>query len=163
MLADELIQNFGNKIRVRVMGLLIKDEKLLVINHSGLNDKNTFWSPPGGGLEFGTNMKINLHREFQEETHLNVKVGDFLFGNEFFNNDFHAIELFFKVDKIGGKMKLGKDPEMKGEEILKNLKFMTLEEIRANGKDCYHSVFDKVNTFDELFLQKETFYFQNNP
>src|SRR5205814_2113551 len=92
---DHLIEIFGNKLRVRVCGICIKDQTILLIKHKYLGPKNELWAPPGGGLNFGENARTSLEREFKEETGLNVRVEDFLFIHEFLNPPLHAIELFF--------------------------------------------------------------------
>ena len=58
---------YGNRIRIRVCGILIQNEKILLVNHSGLTVSNTFWSPPGGGLKYGESVIQCLEREFLEE------------------------------------------------------------------------------------------------
>ena len=43
---------YGNRVRVRVCGILIQEDKILLINHKGVGEKGSLWAPPGGGLEF---------------------------------------------------------------------------------------------------------------
>src|SRR5688500_12756173 len=97
----ELTTVYGNKIRVRVCGLCWQEDKLLMVNHSGIRDGD-FWAPPGGGLEFGESLEQRLKQEFLEETGLAVSPGHFIFGSEFIQKPLHAIELFFNVSIVGG-------------------------------------------------------------
>ena len=51
---DNIIANkFGNRLRIRACGLLIKEKKILLIKHEGLGKLNALWAPPGGAVEFG--------------------------------------------------------------------------------------------------------------
>ena len=67
MRSEEIKRIFGNQIRVRVMGILVKNHQLLLVNHSGLNQDNELWLPPGGGVEVGERVVEALIREFNEE------------------------------------------------------------------------------------------------
>ena len=154
MVSDELIKKFSNIVRVRVMGLWKKDNKILLINHKNLNNENELWLPPGGGVEFDMSIMESLRKEYLEETGLTVTVGQFLYVNEFKSESFHAIELFFEIDKVLGEMHLGKDPEMGKNQILQSLEFMSMKEIKSRGKERIHGIFNKVNSIDELFVKR---------
>ena len=43
-----IVENFGNKLRVRVCGICIENNKILMVNHHSLNKGDDFWGPPGG-------------------------------------------------------------------------------------------------------------------
>ena len=77
-----VLELYGNRLRVRVCGICIRNDQLLLVNHRGLVEGD-FWSFPGGGMQFGETAKECLTREFMEETGLTVEVGDFLFTCEF--------------------------------------------------------------------------------
>ena len=65
---------FRNKLRVRVCGLLVQaDAVLLAQVHSPVTE-NLVWTPPGGGLQFGEQMDDCLKREFAEETNVDIAV-----------------------------------------------------------------------------------------
>lgn len=161
---EKVIEQFGNSVRVRVCGLCIESEKILLVNHRSLNKKGVFWAPPGGGMEFGQSAEENLKREFLEETGLKIEVEEFLFVHEYLKPPLHAIELMFKVKRLGGTLKIGADPELEDDEqIIENVKFMPFAEIIKLGKDNIHQIFfnvegnsipDNVNGY---FLYKEKF------
>jgi ADP-ribose pyrophosphatase YjhB (NUDIX family) len=88
-IANEIESKFGNHFRIRVNGILIQDQKILLIKHQMGNGK-ILWSVPGGGIEFGQNVKSNLKREFEEETGLQVEVQDYLFVHEYLEPPLHA-------------------------------------------------------------------------
>ncbi len=161
-MSDDQMKNiFGGRVRVRIMGILIREEKILVVNHHGLTESNEFWSPPGGGLDFGEGVIDCLTREFWEEVRLKVEVGEFLFGNEFITESFHAIELFYKVDDFKGHVQVGSDPEMGDGQIIKAAKWMSLKEIKKMGAGSFHEVFGRVQTIDELTDKHSVFYLRN--
>ena len=128
---------YGNKIRVRVCGVLIEEDKILFIKHKGAGKKGELWSPPGGGLEFDETIENCLKREFLEETNLKIEVIKFLFLNEFIQNPLHAIELFYQVKKVGGNLKLGSDPEM-SDQIISDISFISKKDIQSIGLGFFH-------------------------
>jgi 8-oxo-dGTP diphosphatase len=112
-----------------------------MVNHTGLTD-GSFWAPPGGGVDFGVSAQDTLVREFQEETGLMVVPGVFLFATERVRIPLHAIELFFSVQVVGGTLRVGHDPEMGSDnQIIKEVKFMTFEEIDALPTNLKHGAF----------------------
>ena len=72
--------------RVRVAGILIENERILLIEHSK-NDKK-YWLVPGGGVDWGESTAESLIREYKEETNLDIEVESFLFLSETIWNKF---------------------------------------------------------------------------
>ena len=132
-------QQYGNQVRIRVCGVCIQEGKILLLNHIGIRENTDFWCPPGGGLQFGETIEECLQREFLEETNTNISVGKFLTINEFINPPLHAIELFYEVKIISGIPKKGFDPEME-EQIITDLRWFSLKEIREFSKEIIHQV-----------------------
>jgi len=133
---------YGKKIRPRVCGLCVRDESLLLINHTAIT-KGDFWAPPGGGMEFGETAADCIKREFQEETGLEISVGEFLFACEFIKEPLHSIELFFKVTIVGGSLALGTDPEASRDlQILKEVRFIPWHEILEIEPQNLHGIFN---------------------
>lgn len=161
--SEEIKTIFGNQVRVRVMGLLVQAKRILLLNHSGLNDENELWLPPGGGVEFGESASEALIREFKEETNISIKVCDFLGVHEFISSDLHAIELFFVVEQIGGKLRLGLDPELGENSILKKVRWMDISLVKQLGENRLHGLFKDIETIDDLFDKVGFFNIQNNP
>lgn len=135
-------QIFGNQLRIRVCGICLDGGKILLVNHKGIK-QGDFWAPPGGGLQFGESAEACLMREFEEETGLNVKIGDFLFACEFIHKPLHAVELFFLTDVIGGTLKKGQDPEMGDKQIIQEVRFFESNEINQLKPDERHGIFEK--------------------
>ena len=125
----KIVEQYGNRIRIRVCGVCVENGKILLLNHIGIRENADFWCPPGGGLQFGETIEECLKREFLEETNTEIIVGKFLTVNEFFNPPLHAVELFYEVKIINGIPKKGTDPEME-EQIITDLRWFSLEEIK---------------------------------
>jgi len=159
---ERIVEEFGNKLRVRVCGICIENGKILLVNHQSLNQGGDFWGPPGGGMDFGLSAEENLKREFLEETGLIIKVDKFLFVHEYLNPPLHAIELIFKVVRIGGKVKIGMDPEMKvHEQIIKNVSFLSFNEINKLEKGGIHQLFQNVSCIEDIEELKEYYIYKN--
>src|SRR5688500_13712775 len=107
---SEIIEKYGNRVRIRVCGLCWKNDHLLMVNHKFLTNGD-FWAPPGGGLEFGQSAHDALIREFMEETSVTIKPGKLLFTCELLKPPLHAIEFFFEATYERGDPVVGTDPE----------------------------------------------------
>lgn len=159
---ERIVEEFGNKLRIRVCGICIEEDRILLINHHSLNKGGDFWAPPGGGMEFGFSSEENLEREFLEETGLKIEVEKFMFIHEYLSPPLHAIELIFKVERVGGTLKIGMDPEMKTEEqIIKNVAFIPWEKIKDMPKGSIHQLFDQVSDIMDLMNLNGFFRFKN--
>lgn len=156
-MSPEIPEIYTNRARVRVCGLCWKGEKLLMVNHRGLTS-GSFWSPPGGGIEFGETTEDALIREFQEETGIDVLQERFQFVCEYIQQplpsgqgSIHAIELFFAVNYLKGNVLKGSDPESDAEhQLITDVSYMHMEEILAIPADERHGVFRLVKTVDDL-------------
>jgi 8-oxo-dGTP diphosphatase len=133
-------QLYEQKVRVRACGILIENDSILLLRHENVGKKGFLWAPPGGGVDFGVSAEQTVINEFWEETNLKVSIEKFLFVNEFIGETLHSIELFFQVKRIGGELKLGKDPEVpENEQILSAIKYMNLNEINSLDSDMIHN------------------------
>ncbi|MGK7395091.1 MAG: NUDIX domain-containing protein [Candidatus Cyclobacteriaceae bacterium M3_2C_046] len=147
----ELEQLYGNKLRVRVMGLFIQNGQLLMVKHRSVGTGGYLWLPPGGGMHFGCSSEDNLNREFEEETGLSIKIERFLFVHEYLNVPLHAIELFFSVEKISGSLIRGIDPEMKDQpQIIEEVRFMSETALKKIHPENKHNIFNHCENFQEL-------------
>ena len=113
--------------RVRVAGILIENERILLIEHSK-NDKK-YWLVPGGGVDWGESTAESLIREYKEETNLDIEVESFLFLSETIapDKEKHVINLYFKVKR---KDTSKEDLKLGNGEMLTDLKFFEKEKIK---------------------------------
>ncbi len=138
---EESVQKiYGHRLRVRACGICVQDNAILLVNHQGITHSN-FWAPPGGGVEFGERAEECLIREFKEETGLEVQVCDFLFVCEFIQHPLHAIELFFEVKPVSGKVQKGTDPESGNNQIIKEVGFIGWQQLEELKTEEIHGIF----------------------
>lgn len=138
---ESLLKHFRGIVRIRCLAVIIRNERMLLINHSGLNNANTYWMPPGGGVEARESVEDCLRRELAEETGLESLNNSFLTAYEFTNEYLHAIELFFKVEPREYNPALGKDPEFdEANQMLTELKWMTKKEIIEMEGELIHPI-----------------------
>lgn len=153
---------YGEKLRVRVCGLCFSGEDLLLIRHKALTDKGYFFSPPGGGMQFGESAESCLVREFYEETGLKIVVEKFLFTHEFLSPPLHAIELFFAVKVVGGMLEKGFDPEMSPQEqIIEGVKFMSPTSIKEEKGKQMHQMLNLSEQPSDLMHMRGYFKFDD--
>lgn len=157
---EEIRQQFGEKLRVRVCGVCVEEDKILLVHHKSIGKNNSLWAPPGGGMTFGEDAKQALEREFLEETNCSIVVEDFLFVHEYLDPPLHGIELFFKVKIESGELKLGKDPEMSDDsQLLTKIGFFDLTTLQKEEFESLHYVLQNAKSLSSLINQKGYFKF----
>ncbi|MDP4263882.1 MAG: NUDIX domain-containing protein [Bacteroidota bacterium] len=72
-----------NKFNLRVYGILINDQKQVLVSDEFIRG-NYYTKFPGGGLEFGEGTRDCLGREFLEEMNLRVEVGEHIYTTDYF-------------------------------------------------------------------------------
>ncbi len=151
-----LLAAYTNRVRVRVCGLLVEDGALLLAAHRGLlADGSVFWSPPGGGWEFGESIQECLTREFREETGLKITVGRFLHLHEFRRDNLQALELFFEVSVLepGARPRRGLDPEHAVDaQLLTRLAFMKPRQFGSMHPEQLHPVLRHIISPDDVYI-----------
>ncbi len=158
--ADVLLQAYAGKVRVRVGGLLLREGAMLLAAHRGLLPAGApFWSPPGGGWQFGESIRTALVREFKEETDLTVRVGRFLHLHEFSGGPLQALELFFEVlADAGSQPALGHDPEhAPDQQLLTRLAWFTPRQLLRLPPAQVHPVLRMVLSPDDVFVPQTRF------
>lgn len=90
------------EIRPIVLGIVKRDNKILVSKGYDKIKNETFYRSIGGGIEFLENSKDALKREFKEELNIYINVGDFLGISEniftYNGRNAHELILFYNVD-----------------------------------------------------------------
>lgn len=72
-----------HRFNIRVYGILINDNKQLLVSDEYIRG-NYYTKFPGGGLEFGEGTRDCLKREFKEEMDLEIAVGDHIYTTDYF-------------------------------------------------------------------------------
>ncbi|MGP1358033.1 NUDIX domain-containing protein [Roseicyclus sp.] len=90
-------------IRLAVRGLLLIEDRLLLVN-AYAGDRSDLLCAPGGGVEPHSSLADNLVREFHEETGLTVSVGAPCLVNEFHepSRALHQVDIYFRVALVAG-------------------------------------------------------------
>jgi len=116
--------------RLATRGLLLLDNRLLLVNAWSDDKGSDLWCAPGGGVERGQSLHDNLIREFHEETGLTVAVGAPCLVNEFHdpNGTFHQVDIYFHVKHVSGQLSPDwRDPE----GVVTRHTLVTREELRG--------------------------------
>lgn len=131
--------NKFKEIRPIVLGLVIKDDKLLVGEGFDNVKNEIFYRCLGGGIEFLEKSSDALKREFKEEIGANIVVKNFLgISENIFNykgKDAHELILFYSI-KIS-------DEDYKEEYIINDdcgeykAKWIDIEEFKNKNKILY--------------------------
>ncbi|AWW31640.1 NUDIX hydrolase [Echinicola strongylocentroti] len=160
-LEKEINEKFGGRLRTRVNGVLIQDDKILMVKHLMGNEKH-FWNVPGGGMDYQSTAPENLQREFLEETGLAIQVGELLTVTEYIKHPLHAVELFFEVTHLSGQLTKGTDPELpESSQLIEDVRFMDINEIQQLPKDEKHHLFWKIKSLNDVRIWKGYFNFEN--
>ncbi len=143
---------YGGSVRVRVCGICMHDDRILLVNHALYGPDGTFWSPPGGGVQFGESAEQALTREFREEAGLEVEVGELLFVHEHIAPPLHAVELFFRIKSFAGNLVPGHDPELSADgQIIRDVRFLQWEEIQRYRPGQRHRILNMVASLAGIF------------
>jgi 8-oxo-dGTP diphosphatase len=146
-----IIHSFGNRLRIRVCGICVEDNKILLVKHHALGESGILWAPPGGGMTFGETAEDALKREFIEETGLTISIEKFLCVNEYLTPPLHAVELFFLVKKLQGTLKTGIDPELQqNNQIITHVEWLSFHTINTLPENSIHSILYGKNSTEDI-------------
>ena len=102
-----------NKINVRVYAAVVKDRSVLVLHEEYAGSQ--LMKFPGGGLEFGEGVLHCLHREFDEELNVKIRIVRHLYTQEDFlvsrfRDNEQLLTLYYLVEIIDEEELLIRDP-----------------------------------------------------
>jgi 8-oxo-dGTP diphosphatase len=92
--------------RLRVCGVILRDDKILMVQHQDRG--RIYWTLPGGGVESGETPQQAVVREAWEETGLSASVVQFLFSEPYNHGlcECYLLEISETDEPV-----LGADPE----------------------------------------------------
>lgn len=127
------------KIRPIVLGVAIKNGKILVSEGYDSIKKQTFYRCLGGGIEFLEKSDEALKREFLEELGIKINLKDFLGLAEniftFEGKDAHELVFFYSIDI--------NDSDYKDEYIILDMekdniaKWVSIEDLKSKKQIIY--------------------------
>ena len=87
----------------RIGGVIVKSEgKILLLRRSEVAGKYpNFWSPPAGHVESGETSKEGAHREFQEETKLDIDPNSLVYLTTLKDSKYNRIFRLYTVELQG--------------------------------------------------------------
>ncbi|MFK4425412.1 NUDIX hydrolase [Bacillus mycoides] len=92
-----------NVMQVRVTGILIEGEKVLLVKQKVVNRN---WSLPGGRVENGETLEEAMIREMREETGLEVRIKRLLYVCDKPDATPSLLHITFLLERIAGEIKL---------------------------------------------------------
>ena len=119
-----------SEIIVRVNGVLIEDNKLLLVEQYVSETRP--WAHPGGVPEPGETLEQAVIREIKEETGLDVSVDGLLYVTDRVMKNEHVIIISFLVHRVGGVLGTGTGPEFETGKI-KSVRMVPFDELKACG------------------------------
>ena len=99
--------------RIRAAALVVEGDSVLLVQHQldKVGGGQSWWLPPGGGVEGDESLVECARRETLEETGLSVNVGKLAYVREFVALGYHNCELFFVATSYSGTLKTGGNPD----------------------------------------------------
>lgn len=124
-----------NKFNIRVYGLLIQGDKVLITDEIRGGTKMTKF--PGGGLEFGEGLSDGLKREFQEELNVEIEVNELYYINDFlqissFDSNDQLMSVYYRVNLVSGEIKTTEIPFNFETEEPQCFRWISLDQIMEN-------------------------------
>jgi len=120
--------------RIRVATIITDNDKILLVKHVHPQTGDTWWVPPGGGIEESDNSLFDCaKREAFEEAGVTVDVSRIVYIREFLDkeNQKSNIEIFVLADSYHGDIGID-NAKGKGldEQYIKEVKWLSKEELQ---------------------------------
>lgn len=117
-----------NVMQVRVTGILIESEKVLLVKQKVANRD---WSLPGGRVENGETLEEAMIREMKEETGLDVKVKNLLYVCDKPDALPSLLHITFLLERMEGEITLPSNEF--DHNPIQDVQMVRIEELRSYG------------------------------
>ncbi len=125
--------SYAGRIRARSCALVVENSKILLVQQRVPTRETPVWLPPGGEILLGESSRDAATRETAEETGLIVEPQGLAAVHEFLEPPFHAVELYFFAEVMGGDLITGIDPELgDDDQQILNVEFIPLKSLNSN-------------------------------
>ncbi|KKQ32263.1 MAG: NUDIX hydrolase [candidate division TM6 bacterium GW2011_GWF2_37_49] len=99
--------------RLSAAGVILHQEKVLLVRYKGQNG-GTFLVGPGGGVQIEEDLHAGLKREVLEETGLHVNPGKMLVVEDLLASKYRVIKVWFLCSVVGGELAKTEEARIEG-------------------------------------------------
>ena len=102
----------GKRHRIRAAAIVVEGDSILLVQHqhNDISGGQSWWVPPGGGVEGDESLFECARRETLEETGLSVELNRIAYIREFVEPGYHHCEVFLVADSYSGTVVTGRNP-----------------------------------------------------
>ncbi|MGF7229641.1 MAG: NUDIX domain-containing protein [Candidatus Saccharibacteria bacterium] len=114
--------------RISVRGIVLHEGRLLCVRlkkyKAHLEQDNSYWCLPGGGLDDGESLLDGVKREMLEETGVEAHVGDLLYVQQFTHGEIDHLEFFFHITNSEDYLDIDLAKTTHGETEIEEIEFI---------------------------------------
>lgn len=148
-------------IRPIVIGIAIRDDRILAIDGFDTQKGERFYRPPGGGIDFGETSEAALRREFREELDVDVSPVGYLGALEnvfsYEGRPGHEIVLVHRVELTGERFDDDTVAGVESDGAAYTARWLPLADVRAGSAILYPdgllTLLDAGRCFPDVTLQ----------
>ena len=113
---------------------MVEGDSVLLVQHQHdeLHRGESWWIPPGGGVDGEESLVECAQRETLEETGLSVELGRIAYIREFVEPGYHHCEVFFMATSYSGTLLTGSNPGVgifDVDHMIKDVRFVRRDEM----------------------------------
>lgn len=113
---------------------MVEGDSVLLVQHQhdDIQGGESWWVPPGGGVDGGESLVECAQRETLEETGLSVELGRIAYIREFVEPGYHHCEVFFMATSYSGTLLTGGNPGagiFDVDHMIKDVRFVSRDEM----------------------------------
>lgn len=149
------------RIRPIVIGVAIRDGRILAVEGFDAHKGERFYRPPGGGIDFGETSEAALGREFREEFDVEVRrvgcLGALENAFTYEGRPGHEIVLVHRVELTGERFDDDTVAGIESDGAAYTARWLPLTDVRAGAAILYPdgllALLERAQTFPEVTLE----------